>query len=55
MAPKISLPPGWNRRTKAAILQILAFSHYTSTAMVARAANERSHRTRLRADDWNTA
>ena len=42
MSRKIPLPRGWNRRTKAAILQILALSHYTFTALVARAANERS-------------
>ena len=50
MHRKIPLPRGWNRRTKAAILQILALSHYTFTAMVARAATERSRRARLRAE-----
>ncbi len=50
MDRKIPLPRSWNRRTKAAILQILALSHYAFTAMVARAANERSHRTRFRAE-----
>ncbi len=42
MDRKIPLPRGWNRRTKSAILQILALSHYAFTAMVARAANQRS-------------
>ncbi len=40
MPRKIPPPRGWNRRTKAAILQILALSHYAFTAMVARVANE---------------
>ena len=31
MPRKIPLPRGWNRRTKAAILSILALSHYTCT------------------------
>ena len=39
MHRQIPLPRAWNRRTKAAILQILALSHYTFTAMVARASN----------------
>ena len=42
MHPRIPLPRGWNRRTKPAILQILALSHYAFTALVARAANKRS-------------
>ena len=50
MDRKIALPRSWNRRTKAAILQILALSHYAFTVMVARAANERSRRTRFRAE-----
>ena len=41
MPRKIPLPRGWNRRTKAAILQILALSHYAFKALVA-TANERS-------------
>ena len=40
MHRKILLPRGWNRRTKAAILQILALGHYAFTGMLARAANE---------------
>ncbi len=50
MDRKIPLPRSWNHRTKAAILQVLALSHYAFTAMVARAANERSRRTRFRAE-----
>ena len=42
MDRNIPLPRGWNRRTKAAILQILALSHYAFTAVLTRAANERS-------------
>ena len=38
MHRKIPLPRAWKRRTKAAILQILALSHYAFTALVARAA-----------------
>ncbi len=33
MPRKIPLPRGWNRRTKAAILQILALGHYAFTAL----------------------
>ncbi len=50
MRRKIPLPRAWNRRTKAAILQILALSHYAFTAMVARAANDRHRRTWLQAE-----
>ena len=50
MHRKISLPRGWNRRAKSAIIHILALSHYTFTALVARAANDRHRRTRLRAE-----
>ena len=42
MHPRIPLPRGWNRHTKAAIVQILALGHYGFTALVARAANDRS-------------
>jgi len=47
---RIPLPRAWNRRAKSAILYILALSHYAFTVMVARAANERSRRTRFRAE-----
>ncbi len=46
----LPMPRGWRRRTKSAIVHILALSHYAITAMVARAANERDRRTRLRAE-----
>ena len=36
MPRKIPLPRGWNRRTKAAILQILALSHYHATCLFQR-------------------
>lgn len=50
MRPKIPLPRAWNRRAKSAILYRLALSHYAFTTMLPRAANERSRRTRLRAE-----
>ncbi len=50
MHGKIPLPRGWNRRAKSTILHILALSHYTFTALVARAANDRHRRTRPRAE-----
>ena len=37
MHHNIPLPRGWNRRAKSSILHILALSHYTFTALVARA------------------
>ena len=42
MPRKISLPRGWNRRKKAAILHIPALSHHTFIALLAHAANGRS-------------
>ncbi len=45
MPSQVPLPRGWNRRTKAAILQILALSHYAFTALLGRAANERNSST----------
>ncbi len=42
MPRKIPVPCGWNRRTKAAILQILALSHHSFTALFARARIRRS-------------
>ena len=50
MDHKIPLPRGWNRRAKSAIIHILALSHYTFTVLVARAANDRNRRTRIRAE-----
>ena len=34
MHRKIPLPRGWNRRTRAAVLPILALSHYAFTDLV---------------------
>ena len=45
----IPLPRGWNRRAKSAILHILALSHYTFTALLARAALSKNRQVRLRA------
>ena len=50
MHSRIPLPRGWRRHTKAAVVQILALSHFTFTAMVARAAKSRSRRARLLAE-----
>jgi hypothetical protein len=50
MDPRIPIPRGWNRRAKSAIIHILALSHYTFTVLVARAANDRNRRTRIRAE-----
>ena len=51
MLRKIPLPRAWNRRTKAAILQILALSHYAFTVLVAGAANDRSRWARLHGEN----
>ncbi len=50
MHSKIPIPRGWRRHTKSAIVQILALSHFTFTAMVARAANQRGRRNRQLAE-----
>ena len=50
MRTRVPLPRGWKRRVRSSVVHILALSHYTFTAMVARAANERSHRSRLQAE-----
>ncbi len=50
MAPKLPLPRGWRRRGRSSVLHILALSHYTFTAMVARASNDRHRRTRLQSE-----
>ncbi len=50
MGTSLPLPRGWNRRVRSSIVHILALSHYAFTAFVARAANERNRRTRLRAE-----
>ena len=50
MDHKIPLPRGWKRRAKSAILHILALSHYTFTALLARAALSKNRQVRLRAE-----
>ncbi len=50
MPPKLPLPRGWKRRVRSSVLHILALSHYTFTAMPARAANQRNRRARLQAE-----
>ena len=47
MHHKIPLPRGWNRRAKSAILHILALSHYTFTALLARTALSKNRQVRL--------
>ena len=50
MRPNLPVPRLWSRRVRSSVLQILALSHYTFTALVARAANDRDRRTRRRAE-----
>ncbi len=50
MPPKLPLPRGWKQRVRSSILHILALSHYTFIVLVARAANDRNRRTRIRAE-----
>ena len=50
MHRRVPLPRGWRHHTKAAIVQILALSHYAFTGMLARAANSRNRTTRLRTE-----
>jgi len=50
MRRKMPLPRSWNRRVKAAVLQILALSHYGFTALLARGANHPNWRTRPQAE-----
>ena len=37
MAPKLPLPRGWKRRVRSPVPHILALSHYTFAALLARA------------------
>ena len=50
MAPKLPLPRGWQRRVRSSVLQILALSHYTFTALLARAASSKNRQVRLQAE-----
>ena len=49
MHRKIPLPRGWKRRVRSSVLQILALSHYTFTALLARAALSKNRQVRLQA------
>ncbi len=49
MAPKLPLPRGWKRRVRSSALHILALSHYTFTALLARAAQSKNRQVRLQA------
>ncbi len=49
MPPKLLLPRGWKDRVRSSVLHILALSHYTFTALLARAANSKNHQVRLQA------
>ncbi len=42
MRTRLPLPRGWNRRAGSSIVHILALSHYTFTALLARAAQPHS-------------
>ena len=48
MHPRIPIPRGWRRHTKAAILHILALSHYCFSAVLG-AAQSYNRSIRLRA------
>ena len=41
MRTRHALPWGWNRRVRSSIVHRLALSHYTFTALLAWAANDR--------------
>ncbi len=43
-APQDPLPRGWKRRVRSSVLHILALSHYTYTALLARAAHSMQER-----------
>ncbi len=49
MHHKIPLPRGWKRRVRSSVLHILALSHYTFTALLAKAAQSRNRQVRLQA------
>ena len=42
MHPKLPLPRGWKDRVRSSVLHILALSHYTFTALLARAAQSKN-------------
>ena len=47
MVPKLPLPRGWKHRVRSSVLHILALSHSTFTALLARAAQSRNRQVRL--------
>ena len=49
MPPKLPLPRSWKRRVRSSVLHILALSHYTCTALLARAAHSKNRQVRLQA------
>ncbi len=49
MTSKLPLPRGWKRRVRSAVLHILALSHHTFTALLARAALSKVRQIRLQA------
>ena len=49
MHRKIPLPRGWKRRVRSSVLHILALSHYTFTALLAKAALSKNRQVRLQA------
>ncbi len=49
MAPKLPLPRGWKRRVRSSVLHIFALSHYTFTALLAKAAQSKNRQVRLQA------
>ncbi len=49
MPRKLTLPRGWKRRVRSSVLHILALSHYTFTALLARAAQSKNRHIRFQA------
>ena len=49
MAPKLPLPRGWKHRARSSVLHILALSHYTFTALLAKAAQSKNRHIHLQA------
>ncbi len=55
MAPKLSLPRGWKHRVRSSVLHILALSHYTFTALLAKAALSKNRQVRLQVREHRIA
>ncbi len=47
MHRKMPLPRGWKRRVRSALVHILALSHYTFPALLAKAALSKNRQIRL--------